>query len=340
MLIESGKYDEALERFHATGPEREGWLSNHGPMVVEALDRLGRGAEVHRWSERYLPRLEDVPRSIVAIDGRGWRDALGDPVRTGDWIRFFLHEVDHEPWQALLARWWPRLLPGIAAGATHGVIRVGHAVRALSGLETAPRRCELAHALAYWAARWQPLPVLTATGNRPAALAVPLVPPVPSQEFGIRNRLAQLPETEGWTASVHALAGPRRDEDVPTALTCLIAGVLRFYAGRAHGNPTMLVHAATAPTAVLNTLPSLPTAMWRPSFDAAWSATAAVIAAYTPEDERPLPAARDPHDVLDRAIDHGGEHVIKLADTALRNYEDTGDGVALTAVLTAIDLDA
>ena len=30
----TGTYDEALERLHRTGPEFDGWLANHGPMVV------------------------------------------------------------------------------------------------------------------------------------------------------------------------------------------------------------------------------------------------------------------------------------------------------------------
>lgn len=37
----AGTYDEALERLHRTGPEFDGYLSNHGPMVVEALSRRG-----------------------------------------------------------------------------------------------------------------------------------------------------------------------------------------------------------------------------------------------------------------------------------------------------------
>jgi len=340
MLTTTSNYDEALERFHRTGPEREGWLSNHGPMVIEALERLGHDDRVHPWSDRYLPRLEDLPRGIERIDVLAWRDPLGDPVRTGDWINFFLAQAEQTAWQTLLVQWWPRLLPGIAAGATHGVIRVGHAVRALRAVETEPRCRELAHALAYWAARWQPIPVLPATGTETVDAVVEAIPPVPHQEFGIRNRLAQLPHTTGWEGTVRSLAGPRQDRDVPAALADLVNAVLARYASRGHGNPTMLVHAATAPMAVANTLPSLPEPMWRQSFDAAWSATAAVLAAYAPRDTRPPRRAATADDVLEQALRHGGEHVIKLADTALKAYETSGDELALAAVLTAIDLDA
>ena len=341
MLARTSTYDEALERFHRTGPEHDGWLSNHGPMVVEALTRLGHEDRVHPWSDHYLARLDDVPRGIQPIDRAAWRDPLGDPTRSGDWIGFFLTEVEREPWSTLLVRWWPRLLPGIAAGATHGVIRVGHAVRSLRALETEPRRHELAHALAYWAARWQPVPLVAPHGTRGVASALAAIPPVPRQEHDIRHRLAQLADTPGWAVAGRSLAPPREVADVPSALTDLVTAVLAHYAGRAHGNPTMLVHAATAPMAVANTLPSLPRALWRPSFDAAWSAAAAVLAAYTPRDERPYrPAPTGLDDVLAQALHHGGEHVIKLADTAATAFATTGDQRALVAVLTAIDLDA
>ena len=36
------------------------------------------------------------------------------------------------PWRDVLARWWPRLLPGLAATATHGII-----------LRAAQRACDL-----------------------------------------------------------------------------------------------------------------------------------------------------------------------------------------------------
>jgi hypothetical protein len=40
----TGTLDEAYERLHATGPEFDGWLSNHGPMAAEAMVRTGTPA--------------------------------------------------------------------------------------------------------------------------------------------------------------------------------------------------------------------------------------------------------------------------------------------------------
>jgi hypothetical protein len=40
----TGILDEAYQRLHATGPEFDGWLSNHGPMAAQVLEcLLGQG---------------------------------------------------------------------------------------------------------------------------------------------------------------------------------------------------------------------------------------------------------------------------------------------------------
>ena len=46
----------------------------------------------------------------------------------------------------------------MSAAAFHGVLRTGHATRALRQRETAARRNELAVGLGYWAARYEELP--------------------------------------------------------------------------------------------------------------------------------------------------------------------------------------
>src|SRR5215471_8286240 len=129
----TGTLDEAYQRLHATGPEFNGWLSNHGPMAAEAMARRGHADRVHPWLDGYMARLEEFPRGRGPI-GPGWQEALGDPRRIADWTAHFQREVTAQPWRAVLETWWPRLLPGVAAAATHGVIRVGHAVRALTAI--------------------------------------------------------------------------------------------------------------------------------------------------------------------------------------------------------------
>lgn len=339
--MESGAYDEALERYHETGPELDGWLSNHGPMVVHVLARRGGDSVIHSWTDQYVRRLEPMPGMTGPIDTQAPERALGDP-SLGDWIAFFESLVTPCNWNDVLVQWWPILLPGIAAGATHGVIRVGHATEALRQETTEPRARELAQALGYWACRWQRSPCLSPRGSGQASDLVRSVPRVPTHEGGIRSRLTQLAVTPGWLHHAESLRPPAAEDEVEPALLAVVDAVVLSYPQLAHGNPTMLVHAATAPHAVARALPSLPARLWRPSFDAAWSASCAVLAAYSPG--KPATSARpaiaDPNEALELAVKHRGEHVIKFADTALDVFHRTDDTRALSGIATAISLDA
>ena len=58
----------------------------------------------------------------------------------------------------MVGEWTPRLLPGAVGAATHGLIRTGHALRALGAADTPPRRLEVANGLAFWASSYQELP--------------------------------------------------------------------------------------------------------------------------------------------------------------------------------------
>jgi hypothetical protein len=345
----TGTLDEALQRLHASGPERLGRLTNHAPMAVEALAAHGRSGEVHRWLELYAPRLEEYPGSVASITGDNWREALGDPRRAADWITYFSREVGERPWRDVLAAWWPRLLPGLYGGSTHPVIRVGHAVRTLlSGEETLPRRTELAHGLGYWAARHHPvtgvalLPVSAGT----AAAALDSVEPIPDRNSGgFPARLGRVVSLPAWAATV---ADP---DEAHRRLRELVRAATHRYVTHGHGDATMLVHASTAPNAVLRALPALPRPLWAPSLHAAWTASAAVTSMYAPdapvaytasgtfppdanETTEATEATEAPDEVFERAVAHGDEHVIKFADTAL----DVGDERALKSVLRAIEI--
>jgi hypothetical protein len=356
---DAGILDEAYERFHTTGPEFDGFLSNHGPMAVEAMVRHGQTRQVHAWIDWYQDRLEDAPRGITPVTREDWREALGDVKRLGDWTTFMLREVELRPWRDLLAEWWPRLLPGISAAATHSVIRVGHSVRALLAEDAAftddgPRIAEFAHALAYWAARWTPLdaadgaaatgaPTPPHTGPIAPEAALAAVPGVPEQNGGAVHRLGQLSDTPGWSTALSALHAPEAPRQTPQVLTEVIDAAVLDYLVHGHANPVMLVHASTAPTAVLRTLPALPEPLWIPSLNAAWLATAAITAAYRNTDASPEDIATaiaetgtaDPQETFDRAVRHRDEHAVKFADTALDVYERTANPHALAAATRA-----
>jgi hypothetical protein len=341
--MSDGVLIEAYERFHRTGPE---WgadqLTNHGPMAVEVLVRRGRSEVVPAWVDGYVRRLDELPRATGEITDASWPEALGDGRRIGDWTAYFTRQLTEQPWRQVLVTWWQRLLPGIAAGATHGVIRTGHAVRALlAGPEDQPTLDELGHALAFWAARSRPVPASAGpAGPLDPLAALDAVSRIPSQQGNLAARFGQLTEESGWPASVARLRPATTPGEADARLADLVTAATLRYLSHGHGQPVLLVHTATAPNAVRHTLPALPPALWAPSLNAAWAASAAIFAAYAPPEgaaPTPQPALPDgpgaAADVLDRAVDHGDEHVIKFTDTAAEVYTRTGRAGALAAAL-------
>ena len=326
--------DEAYERLHATGPEWGGNLSNHGPMAAEVLARRGHAGDVPAWVDAYLRRLDELPARREAISDENWPEAIGDWTRVGDWTAYLVAQVGEQGWREVLATWWPRLLPGIAAGATHSVIRTGHAVRTLLTDESEPARAELGYALGYWAARSTTVPGVRApAGPLDPGAALDAVPHIPDQEGPIAGRLTRLGDLDGWPESTAALRPAADPDEARARIVELVDAATLRYLGYGYGSPVLLVHTATAPNAVLHVLPVLPREMWAPSLGAVWAASAAITSTYAPavaRDERtPAPAGAD--DVVEQAVANGDEHVIKFADTAVDVYARTGNPDALAA---------
>lgn len=327
--------DEAWQRLHATGPEFDGGLSNHGPMAVDALVRTGQRDAVPAWIDRYTPQLYPRPSAGRVIDRDDRAAALGRQGRLADWSATMAAELADAPWRRVLLRWWPTLIAAPAVAATHPLIRTGHAVRALREHETEVRIFELGEALAYWAARWRPLNAPRPAGARHPAAALEAIAGRPTTG-GFPRRLEALAADDTWDHEVAALRPPA---DIGTALNDVIDAALSGYARWGHGNPVMLVHAATAPRAAALVLPELPAAWHRATFDAAWACTAAVTAAYRAPNDRSV--AKDqgaaPIQVASRAAEHGDEHVIKLTEVALEAHA-RGIADALAAAENARNL--
>lgn len=345
MQPENGDHellDESYLRLGRTGPEFDGWLSNHGPMAADALIRLGRADQVEGWVGRYARRLHEAPGPRWTIEESQWREVLGDASRLGDWCAFFHRSLSEEPWRDVLLRWWPRLVDGAIASATHGLIRTGHAVRALGESATPARTAELAQALGYWAARHQRLPSHRGPGGTLSPLeALDAVPGI-GVDGGIRSRMRDLDESPAWPPVVPRLRRVAHPDEVPAALDALVDAAVTQYARLAHGNPVMLVHAATAPRAAALVLPTLPRELWTATHDAAWAASAAIVAAYRPravDDPARLGAlaALAIEDVVDRAVGTGDEHAIKFVEVARESHR-RGNPAALGAGARATEL--
>jgi len=336
--------DESLHRLAATGPEWDGGLSNHGPMAAEAMVLMGRADQVEHWVDGYLPRLEAAPRPSARITDDSWRDALGDGRRAGDWQAYLAGQLAGEPWRDVLARWWPRLVPGLTASATHGIIRTSHAARSLAADQSAsPERvAELGRALAYWAATYLVLPGV----HRPAGQLAPAaaIAALPRRDTppgrGLITRVLQ-DRLAGDAELPAAVAALRPPEDVQADLLSLAAGFARQFLRYGHLAPIGMLHAVTAPTVARSVLPLLPREVAGDTYDRLWQVGAALVSVYSSgAAERPFPEGEPPAagDLADRAIATGDEHAIKLTEACLRLHAERQDPLLLHAAARASEL--
>jgi len=146
-------------RFSAEFPD---FLANHLPMVLVAMRRLGGSDE--RLGEffatyRDLHRLQPPPPPVAPIERATWSAALGARERESDYRSFFDGEARRLGARAAVAAYLPTLLPGLAASATHGLMRLAYGV--MRGDDA-----EIAAALGYWAAMY--LELGAATGAAPS----------------------------------------------------------------------------------------------------------------------------------------------------------------------------
>lgn len=129
--MDSDVLDEALDYLADRGPIFRGFLTNHGPMAAEALIRLEREREVMPFLAGYRLFLEDRPPLNGRVDPQRWQDMLGRRDQFAAWQQFFENELAEHPWPDVLDTWTYRLAPGLWGELLHGLIRTGHAARAL-----------------------------------------------------------------------------------------------------------------------------------------------------------------------------------------------------------------
>lgn len=318
--------DDALDAIAACGSQLTNGNSNHAPMAIETLCALGRPEAVAPWLARYRARMLPRPAVRSRIADEDWEGAFGARERFTDWTLFFGERLQEAPWQQVLDRWVDRLAPGFCAAATHGVIRVGHAARALGERETPARRRELADALASWAATWQALPAGEDNGNgtlRPAE-AIELVPLVPAERRRAGNIVAGL-QALGEVPEF-APAGMLDLSGRPERVLAEAAGVFaRVYLANARdiGTTIAFIHAVTSHAALGNLLPHVSEATARKTLRYAWQAGCGLYACYggaTAMAEDVEAGEADPDRLAEAAVEHGDEHAIKFTEACLGRY--------------------
>lgn len=115
--------------------------ADHLPMALVAIDKLG-GTSKHLedFQTRYQGRLRAVvegPEVATVAAGRGRFEAFS-ALR-----RLLLAEMNERGADLVIRQYLPDLLPSVAAGAFHPIIRLGFALQA-------NHQVEIASALAYW----------------------------------------------------------------------------------------------------------------------------------------------------------------------------------------------
>lgn len=324
--------DAAYERLAGFDFEYGGGLADHGPMVAEALVRLDRATIVPAWVEQYSRRLEPRRPPVAPLDH--WRASLGDEARATDWVTLFTRELDQRRWIDVLQTWAPRLVPGVFAAATHGVIRTAHAVRAIAEIDTPARRGELTRGLAHWASSYQELPGRPhPTGTTPIGDALDdlarsaVEAPRRLISVAVAHRVRH---DARFATVVDSLAPPTSANDGLLALT---AAGSEVYLQNASAHPIAYIHAVTGPAAARLLLPYLPDSDRAMVFAYTWQVVAGMVATYGNARAPHGDASESIDDIIDRAVGGGDEHAIKMTEACLREHRDNPRPEYLAAAL-------
>jgi hypothetical protein len=332
--------DDALERLSGYGPGLGNGNFNHAPMVAEALCAMGRPEAVMPWIERYRDRLVARRPASERIDTAEWRAALGRREWFAAWSALFAEELREATWRDVLDRWVGRLAPGVSAAATHGAIRVGHAVRALAAGESPQRLAGLADALASWATSYSELTAAGGLGNgsltpREAIARVPIVPPERRRPGNITAALAGLDEFPDF-APVIGLVDLMGDIDGSIAqLTDLFA---RVYLANVSNALTAIVfiHGVTSLAALGHVVPHVGDATARRVLRYGWQASCGLYACFgngTGFAAEVAARDEDAPTLIDQAVAHGDEHVLKFTEACLsRDARDSSPAYRAAAV--------
>jgi hypothetical protein len=341
--VETDALDDALTVFAATAPRFGSvGLANHGPMAAEALAHLGRADAIAGWVALYRRRLDAAPPPTRPLTEEDWPAALGQADRFPGWLALFEREIADRPVAAVVGEWVPRLLPGSVGAATHGLIRTGHALRALAGADTPPRRLEVANGLAFWAASYQELPgpplLIGHEGVADALADLPYLAEDAPSAVLISDRVAAVADiADEFEQGVASLGWTGGAVDLLDQLAT--GGSAAYLRNADSGGAIGLLHAVTSPLSLELVLPWLAEEDRDAALGYVWQAAAALHVAY--DIDRSTPARTDApplaEDLVDRAVASGDEHAIKLTEGALRSFGRSGDAALLLAAADACE---
>ncbi len=297
--------DDILRRNRTRHPEFRQGLSNHLSMAARSLAVLGGSdAQLNALVATLWPRLE-MAKDAAAFPADGWQSQIGNRARFGQFRATFEEMLRaHGPAETLRTV-LPVLMPGVGAGAFHGLIRAGYGIRFED-------RAELADGLAYWAIAHQPLGRLTGDGHESDPLvllrAVHDDPALGREEIDAGLIFESMEVAAMRPGFAQAASALRVDE---STLTRLADAVIRLYA--ASGDFTSL-HAVTATHAMRLLAPYTQTADLRWFWQALVAAYVTIGAPAVQPVERADVPAWDA--IVTAARVSRDEHDLKLVDIA------------------------
>ena len=329
--------DRSLEALKPYGPSLKNGLSNHVPMAAEALCAMGESADSFQWVRAQLDTIAPQPKPLFRLDPKNWQGDLTKLELYADWQRYFETEIEALGWAKALDKWAGRLAPGLFASATHGLIRVGHAARALAVADTPLRRRELSEGLAVWASSYQTLPT-DRSAARPfesIETAFNQLPRIPAEKRNTKGLITDaLKPLDDLPAFAQVIGWIDVDQDLGEVANQLAARQACVFLDHVHTPLLAIVftHSITSVHAILNIAPHVSSQTVKDLLAFGWQAGAALYAAYADETahaDRPAPEAHA--DIIAQAVANGDDHVIKLSEACLSFYGRTADDVFLRA---------
>ncbi|WP_341502653.1 questin oxidase family protein [Gallaecimonas sp. GXIMD4217] len=287
-------------------------FANHLPMALAALAAMGADAErldaYFEQESRWLqPQPEVTPGPTL----------LGQPDHQPHWLHHFRQQIAQGGVTETLGLALPALLPGIASGAFHPLIRLGFALD--FGNDD-----EVAQALAYWASHYQALGPLGAACDLPlAAIAAAAEQALAGQSYPQANISRQLCAASRDLAALGLAVQPRD----------LTQGMLADFAIRAYlgsGDFTLL-HGVTGCHALRLVLPHMADDALALRYF--WQGLLLAWLTSAPAGHRPLAVAddRDWPALFAVASKSDDDHLIKLVYSCHQEHLHHGNPAYLAA---------
>jgi hypothetical protein len=307
--------------------EYGGSLSNHLPMALTALARLGASDERRaEFAARYAKKLHAAPPNEAWPAGEAWRALLGQPRAWPAYRALWRGWIADESAPAVLAQALPTLMQGAGAAAFHGPIRAAYAL-------AANHAEELADALAYWSCRWFACGAADGDGSNADTAAVlnalDLCAELKDQPL-IAQQMAQAAAHPRFAP---ALARWRVDAHITLPRLAMLAA--ERYAARAEFT---VLHLVTSAHAVRVLLPWL-AAEDRLTALRHYAAAAAAAWATLPRQHAGAPAQVTVlpwTEITARATESDDDHVIKLVDSCRELESSQGGAVWSRAASRAV----